>query len=329
VVALVLVAAAFIHVPYVIIRPGDATALDAKVLQVKGAPVYDHTGELLYLTVSVSNRDPNLYRWLFAKLDSNASVDRREEVIGCADYTASQRLAVEEMDQSQDVAKTVALRHLGYTVPDRPSRVVLGDVVCGSPADGKLELGDVVVAIDGQAVAKAEDVRPLVTTHQPGDEVVFTVERDGTRRDVRFPLGKRQGAAFAGISPQTDTRHDIPVDVSIDTQRVSGPSAGLAFSLAIIDDLTKGNLTGGGDVAVTGTISEDGSVGPVGGVEQKAVTAQRAGARLMLVPRAEAKLARAHAGKMKVVSVDTLDDALRALERAGGSGIAGAAPTAQ
>ncbi|MBM3658814.1 MAG: PDZ domain-containing protein [Actinobacteria bacterium] len=334
----VLAAAAFVHVPYVIISPGEATALDGEVLQVDGAATYPHDGELLFLTVAVSNRDPNLYRYLFAKLDGESDVQKRQSVIGCAGYEESGRLARDQMDQSQDIAKTVALRRLGYDVPPRPSRVQVIDVVCDGPSAGRLQLGDVIVAVDGTPVTTADEVRPLIVAKRPGDTVEFAVERAGVRQTVPVELGKRPkpppartgeekivdpdaGAGYAGIISQTDRRHDIPVAVSIDTARVSGPSAGLAFSLAIIDDLTEGNLTGRGDVAVTGTINEDGSVGPVGGVAQKAVAAREAGARLMLVPADEVADARAHAGAMKVVGVRTLDDALAALARAGGTGV--------
>jgi len=317
----VLTAAAFIHVPYVIISPGDATPLDASVLRVEGAQTYEHRGELLYLTVAVSNRDPNLYRYLFAKLDGDAAVEKRQSIIGCAGYEESGRLARDEMDQSQDVAKAVALRRLGYEVQALPNRVQVIEVQCDGPSDGRLQLGDVIVAVDGTPVTTAAEVRPLILAHAPGETVEFTVERDGQRTTVPVELGKRAGAAFAGILTQTDFRHEIPVAVSIDTARVSGPSAGLAFSLAIIDDLTPGDLTGGGDVAVTGTILEDGSVGPVGGVAQKAVTARRAGARLMIVPIDEVHDAKAHAGDMKVVGVRNLDEALQALADAGGAAI--------
>lgn len=328
-VAGLLVAAAFIRLPYVIVSPGDATPLDDQVIQVQGAPSFPHEGELLFLTVTVSTRDPNLYRWLFASLDPDASVQRRQEVIGCAGYPESERLAREQMAQSQDVAKAVALRRLGYTVDEDPSRVRVIDVVCGGPSQGRLELGDVITHVDGIPVTRADEVRPLVVAHQPGDEIHFGIERDGVRQTVGVRLGRRDGQAFAGIAAQTEHRHRTPVDVRIDAMRVSGPSAGLAFALAIIDDLTPGDLTGGKDVAVTGTILEDGSVGEVGGLAQKAVTARRAGARLMLVPKSEAADARDHAGDTKVVGVATLDDALRALQRAGGDRISAASPSGQ
>ena len=117
--------------------------------------------------------------------------------------------------------------------------------------------------------------------------------------------------------------------MTIDSGRVGGPSAGLEFALSIVDQLTPGELTGGRRVAVTGTIELDGSVGPVGGVPQKAVTVKRSGAMLFLVPTAQVEDARSRAGAgIEVVGVDTLDDAIRELGARGGdiSGIPGACP---
>jgi PDZ domain-containing protein len=124
-----------------------------------------------------------------------------------------------------------------------------------------------------------------------------------------------------GIVTQAFVDYRFPIDVRIDTARVGGPSAGLAFTLAIIDDLTPGSLTGGERVAVTGTISPDGKVGPVGGVEQKAITARTNGVQLMLVPKAEVRDARRGAGDVRVVGVDTIDEALAALQDAGGAAV--------
>jgi PDZ domain-containing protein len=129
--------------------------------------------------------------------------------------------------------------------------------------------------------------------------------------------------ARIGVVLQTaDLRYDFPVDVTIETGLVGGPSAGLAFSLALIDELTPGELTGGQPVAVTGTIDAEGAVGVVGGVTQKTVTAKRAGAAAFLVPPEEEAEAKAHAGKMRIIPIRSLDEALAALEQLGGSGVA-------
>ena len=161
-------------------------------------------------------------------------------------------------------------------------------------------------------------------TRPPGQPVMFTVDRGGKSIPVTVvsraaAQGACQGRAQVGISTSTRSeKFDFPVNVEIDTGRVSGPSAGLAFTLTILDELTPGDLTGGKKVAVTGTIRADGSVGPIGGAQQKAVTARRAGAKLFLVPTEEVKEARSRAGGMKVAGIGTLDDALRELKNFGG-----------
>ncbi len=311
-------AAAFIRVPYVIISPGTATPLDDQVVRVDGAQTYDHAGELLFLTVRVNDEDPNLYRWLFAQLDGDTSVQPREALIGCSSYGASARLDRILMRDSQDVAKAVALRALGYDPIEEGTEAVVLDVLCDGPSEGRLETGDLIRAVDDSPVGDAGDVGRLVTARDPGDTVVVTVRRDEVDTDVRVRLGEREGRALLGIVTQTITRFTFPFEIRIDTRRVSGPSAGLSFALAIIDDLTPGELTGGARVAVTGSINPDGTVGLVGGIAQKAVAARAGGATLMLVPAGEAREARPHADGMRVVAVRTLDDALRELRRSGG-----------
>jgi PDZ domain-containing protein len=318
-VALLVAAMAVVRVPYVIISPGTATALDRRIVSISGAPTYRHRGGLLYLTVRVSDSDPNVWRWLVAQLDDDVTVDKREDVIGCASYADNGRLQDDLMRQSQDIAKELSLRKLGYEVPEVGTSALIVDVECGGPSQGRLRPGDRITAVEGAPVSTAEAVGPLVKAHAPGERLQVTVDREGEARDVTVRLGARDGAGFLGIRSQTQRDWKFPVDVKIDTRRVSGPSAGLAFSLAIIDDLTPGSLTGGRKVAVTGSIEPDGTVGPVGGVAQKAVAARDAGATLMLVPVGEAAAARSHAGSMRIVPVRTLDDALRALAAAGGS----------
>jgi len=325
--AAVAIAANFIRVPYVIISPGEATPLDERVVNIEGATTYAHGGEVLFLTVRVTNRDPSLWRYLFAQIDGDVSVDKREEVFGCATYEESARINELLMTESQDIAKTVALEKLGYPVVRGAVRVVIDAVLCDGPAEGRLMLGDIVLAVDGQPITTAEEVAPLIRAHQPGDEIDFTVDRGGTETEVNVVAGELEGETIVGVRGRDVTEEQFPFEINIDTQRVSGPSAGLAFTIAIIDDLTPGDLMGGNKVAVTGSILPDGSVAPVGGVEQKAITARRNGASLMLVPSGEGRLAREHADGMRVVVVKTIDDALEALDRFGGDALPDGAGT--
>ena len=316
--AIAAVAGLFIHVPYRIISPGSATSLDNSVVSVGGAKTFQHKGRLLYLTVRVTPSDPNLWRYLFAHLDSDVSIIGRSDFQGCATDAENLRISNLEMRDSQDTAKTVALRRLGYAVAEEKTSPTIVDVVCNGPSAGKLQLGDVVTAIDGHPVSKAADLKPLIVAHQPGDRVTVDVLRDGKPVRETVKAGSRDNQAFLGISSTDDGVHHFPIDVNINTERVSGPSAGLAFTLAILNKLTPGDITGGKPVAITGTIASDGTVGPVGGVQQKAVAARDAGAKLMLVPPEELADAKKSADGMKVVAVRTLDDALNALRKNGG-----------
>jgi PDZ domain-containing protein len=314
-------AAVVIRVPYVIISPGDATALDDRVVSISGVATHRPRGAVLYLTVRVTNEDPSVLRYLLARLDDDTEVEKKQNVIGCATYDENDRINRELMTESQDAAKTVALRRLGYHVLEEDARTVIVAVDCDGPSRGSLMLGDRITSIDGTPVTRAEEIRPLVAAHRPGETVKVSVRRGADTVTQTVRAGERDGVAFLGILARTITTARFPFPVTIDTQRVSGPSAGLAFTLAIIDQLTAGDLTGGQRIAVTGSIESDGRVSPVGGVAQKAVAARASGARLMLVPKGEARAARAHAGSMKVVAVADVDAALTALQRAGGTGI--------
>jgi PDZ domain-containing protein len=330
----VLVAGFFVHLPYVIISPGSATPLDSQVVQIEGAQTYpDDAGDILFLTVKVSTSEPNVWRTVMAWLDPDRDVQDRDAVQGCLTDAQNQQFNTDLMDQSQNDAKYVALTRLGYAVPANPVQIRVVEVCRDAPAHGALETGDQVLAVDGTSVTDARQVGDLVRQHQPGDRITVSYDRNGVTRTASITAGKyasdgrtclpakgsAEGSICLGVSSQEFVTYQFPIDVKINTQLVGGPSAGLAFTLAIIDDLTPGSLTGGKRVAVTGTIEPDGTVGEVGGVEQKAITARTKGVQLMIVPKAEVADARHGAGDVRVVGVDNIDQALDALHEAGGA----------
>lgn len=316
--ACALVASTVVRVPYVLTSPGDATPIDRGIVSVSDAPTYPHEGRLLFLTVRQSDREPTVLRWLFAHLESNTEIDDKQDVIGCAGFGESNRLNDLLMRSSQDAAKAVALRRLDYPVVETATRVAIVAVDCEGPSAGVLRLGDVVTSIDGTEVENPDELVGLVRSHRPGETAQVALRRGQQELQVRVKLGNRDGNAVLGVVIEAFSEFDLPIDIDIDTARVGGPSAGLAFALAIVDELTPGDLAGGTRVGVTGTIASDGTIGPVGAVAQKAVAAREAGVRIFLVPAGEAREARAHAGGLRVVGVRTFREALRALERWGG-----------
>ncbi len=231
------------------------------------------------------------------------------------------------MDTSKLVAIAVALERLGHDVDIATTGTVVRGMIDGSPAAEVLQLDDVIVAVDGEAVDEPDEIGELLQSGGPGADHTLTVERPPggtTLVEVEIATVAAEddpGRAIIGIAPEDRiTGADLPVDVLIDSGTVGGPSAGLAFTLAVLDVLTPGELTGGHRVAVTGTMSLDGVVGPVGGGAQKAITVRDSGYEAFLVPLDEVEEVRDAIGDgVEVIGVGTLEDALEALDSLGGN----------
>jgi Lon-like protease len=207
----------------------------------------------------------------------------------------------------------------------------------GMPADGALQVNDTIVEVDGQPIELGEQAVAAVGARQPGDTVTLKVESapgDPGRIETVTLTSRCAAMATEACTPEDearpllgvtlsnrDTTFDLPVKLSIDTKDVGGPSAGLALTLGIIDVLTPGSLTGGGRVAITGTIDAEGNVGPVGGLHQKTHLVLRERVPLFLVPAGEEgddAVRLAEGSSTRVVPVRTLDEALAVLREHGG-----------
>jgi len=226
------------------------------------------------------------------------------------EYAASQRVVFQE---SRRLAAAAAARVAGLPVRISGSGVRVVDVLPDAPAAGVLRPGDTIVTVDGQRVDDAGELRELVQARPVGSRL--RLELDGGRwvtvSTARLP--GVSGGVGVGVAVETrDLRVDLPVQVQF-TERpdVGGPSAGLAYALAVADLLAERDYASGRTIAATGTIQADGDVGEVGGVEQKAIAARSAGAQLFLVPREELQEARGVG--LVVQGVDHLEQALRLL----------------
>jgi PDZ domain-containing protein len=255
--------------------------------------------------------------------------------------TPNQRrgISLQMMRTSSQVAQYVALRKLGYAdAKIEPGAVVVGDLVClvqakdGSctteaPAAAVLQVGDTITAIDGNKVGTVDDLVTRLEGKHPDDTVAATIDRPGAGTStvqIRLTKSPQDGRTIVGIVPFDTATVHLPFQVDIDTGQIGGPSAGLAFTLTLIDELSPGNLTGGNDVAVTGEIGLDGRVGAIGGLAQKVSAVRQAGVHHFLVPTAQGpqQLARARqiAGDdVEIIPVATLDEALAALQHLGGA----------
>jgi PDZ domain-containing protein len=235
------------------------------------------------------------------------------------------------------------MKKLGLDVKLVMGRVVVEELVCDdapkkNAACTNLEVGETVTHLDGVATPTLTDLSAQMKGHVVGDTVELTVipyKAGATTPDLK-KAEKRTVQLMANADNPTrpiigfvpaDTRTvSLPFEVKISTSDIGGPSAGLAFALALLDELTTGNLMGTSQVVATGTISNDGSVGAIGALEQKAVAVKASGAEIFLVPAGqsadEMKRARNAAGsKVKIVQVATLDEALAVLRTNGGEAL--------
>lgn len=278
---------------------------------------YPTDGALDFTTVSVTGPDGKVgfSEALLAYFDSDVRVVPKDFLYPegeTAEESDAQSAA--QLASSKDNSTVAALRALGYEVPEQ---VEIGEVAEDGASVDLLESGDVVVAVDGSAVATPQQAVEAVSAVTPGDVVTLSVERDGAPQDVAIttkPAADDPEVPRIGVS--LASRFDLPVQIDNNVgDSVGGPSAGTMFALAIYDLLTPGSLTGGRRIAGTGEISPDGVVGPIGGVRQKMAGANADGAEVFLVPADNC--AEAEDGDdfgMTLVKITDLDDAIASLE---------------
>lgn len=323
--------------------PGDAQPV-VPLIHVppgKGSPVH---GRLLLTDVYLTQL--TLLNYLSYRLNDDAQIVPADEVVEPG--TSAGELVAQgylEMAQAKADAKAAAFLRLGYRVPERDAGTLIFGVETGSPASTILTVGDVVTAVDGAPTPGVCQFVAALHGLQPGQRARLAVEpvsisADGSvtngrpvTRSVR--LGRRPAGlpassgcpgvtgasrAYLGASVETQQDYTYPFPVSIDTADIGGPSAGLAMTLGLIDRLYGGDLTGGKVVAATGTMDAQGDVGEVGGVAEKTVAVERAGARVFLVPpgadfaAAESK----DVPSLRVYAVTSLSQALSILRGLGG-----------
>ncbi len=328
VVGAVVIGGLVLKVPYVALVPGSAKDTEP-LLAIDGADQFPSDGELLFTTVRVRQR-PNLWEYLWLKADEDASVLPEEDILGDRTPEENREFNLTMMNDSKLIAVAVALEELGYDAV-KTDAVFVQQLIPDAPAEGVLVNGDSILAIDGEPTTSVTELVDVLSTRGPGDEVELSVQHFGEEEVELLSLvlaenPERPEAGFLGIQPFDRPRFltDVGFSVEIDSGSVGGPSAGLAFTLAVLDQLTAGELTGGATVAVTGTISASGEVGAVGGVLQKTAAVRELGADAFLVParlpepELEAIMARA-GDDLQIIPVENLDEALVALEDLGGN----------
>jgi len=287
----------------------------ADLVHVPGAKPTNSKGGIYY--VDVFERKASLLERLFPKLREGSTLVKHDELTPPG-VTDRQRLEADRLDMrlSQQVATAVALRALGYNVQIKQNGVRIALVYGQTHAVGVLRPDDVIIAADHKRVRSTVDLHEIIARHKVGDLVPITFVRDGATRTVKIKTSADpfdDTRPVIGFQPQPAIQLRVPFQIKFDLGDVGGPSAGLAFALQILEERGR-DVDHGYKVAATGVIAPDGSVGPIGGVQQKTIGARQAHMDVFLVPAGDNyRDARKYAHGLRIIPVKTFQQALQAL----------------
>ncbi|MFM8955080.1 MAG: PDZ domain-containing protein [Actinomycetota bacterium] len=335
-VTLAMIVSSSVRVDYWEVAPGTAEdvasrfSFDKEAL--KEVKRYETSSPILFVTAYGSKL--TALDALVGILDPDVDVLSREEKFGDSTPSEQRRLGFQAMSTAKQIAEYVALNRLGYDVSITYGELIVERLVCEDnprPLSACLQInpGDTIVAFDGVEINSLSDLMPVIADYSPGDVVEITIKphkkETTVKKKVELIVSPDDAArTIIGVFPADTRKVDLPFEVDINTDAIGGPSAGLPFTLALLDELTSGELTGGVKVAATGTIDGDETIGAIGALRQKTVAVKASGAKIFLVPSAqtatEISEARKVAGsKLRIVPVANLTEALKVLEELGGT----------
>ena len=336
---IVTIVVALVPSPYVIEQPGpvfdtlgqvEVKGEDVPLIDIADATTYPTTGSLDMLTVSINGNRDNRLNWFqvaAAWFDPSKAVVPLDNIypVGVTLEQSNQQSQT-DMQNSQQEAIAAALSQLDY---DFTTTLEIVGVSKGAPADGQLEAGDTIVSVGGQTFTDVTGLKAAIAANGVDAPAQVVIERAGAQQTLAITPVMSTGsnpAPILGITVKGD--FVFPIDVTIQLENVGGPSAGQMFALGIIDKLTPGELTGGKDIAGTGTITGDGTIGPIGGIRQKMYGAVRAGADYFLAPVDNCDEVVGHVPDgLDVFAVTTLDDSLAVLKAVSTGGSTADLPT--
>lgn len=313
----------------------------APLLSVSGTDEFDTSQDIYFVTI----REPRItiLDWMAVRVNPAARLRSKYDKYGGEPEGTLRERGQRQMSGAKEWAVYVALTRAGFEPEFVPGPAIVDYVLCfaynedGSeclespPSSDFIEPNDVIVEADGTEITVLPDLSEVIGRHEPGDVIELVVQRGGDEITGTVELvaaPDEPGRAIIGFMPIDTVTLALPegVEVEFDTGNIGGPSAGLAFTLSLLDRLTAGSLTGGQRVAVTGAINVDGTVGAIGGLSSKASAVAQVGVKYFLVPASQAaegsdsiEAARIAAGPdVTIIPVATLEEALEVLAELGG-----------
>jgi PDZ domain-containing protein len=310
-----------VPVPFVSWTPGGTRDTLGNVgnepmIRVQGVDTYPTTGRLDMTIVAITPADARLslpQALLAYWLPHRDALPR--DAVYAPGKTAEQveNEDADMMETAQDDAVVAALRADGRPVTEMPA---IFSVTLGGPAHKLLLPGDLVVSVDGIPTPDDEAVRERILSHRVGQRVRFVVIRDKVETEVAVTTVEsniQPDVPVVGITLATGYSYEPEISFDLG-QQIGGPSAGLVFALAIYDKITDGPLLAGRHLAGTGTITPNGDVQAIGGIQEKIAAAQEAGATAFFVPANNCRDLEGVRTAMTLIKVATLTEAIKAVQ---------------
>jgi PDZ domain-containing protein len=333
---LIVLVAFFVPTPYVLMSPGTPQNILGNAISISGAETFPVKGKLSVTSVMVTNPDSYLtgFDILYGWVTSDQAVLPRDEIYP-ANETAEQsnQQGAADMQESQANATSAALTLLGYK---GDTKLIINSVNPKSLAFKELLAGDQIISVDQKILTSATQITDYLNTKKAGDIVKVKLIRGATSGDatsgsatsgntIEIPVklsARDDGSAFIGVN--IESKHNFPITVKIKLDETGGPSGGLIFALGIIEKLQSEDLIRGRNIAGTGTITDTGEVGPIGGITEKIIGAKKAGVSIFIAPIENCSdITHPELLKgIKVVPVATLSEALVVLRAPDGAVLA-------
>ncbi len=317
---IIIIVSFFVPTTSMIMAPGIAQELSPMITVENG---YKNKSQGDFMLTAVSTQRATLWDYLYITIKHPIGVELEPlsehlpEGMSMDEYL---NIMQKFMEDSKNKAKAVAFKMAGYQIDVKHNGVFIEEVLKNGSAEGKLEAGDIIIAVDDQEVKEDQDAIDLIREHQIGEEVKITIKRgdeilDYTMETVELANTADDPKPSIGVMIYSNIDYEFPREVTFHTENIAGSSAGGMFALEIYNQLLQEDITHGRRIAGTGTIDLEGKIGPIDGVEQKVITAERNNAVLFFVPVDNYEAAKKTATSIELVSIETIDDAINYLEK--------------
>ncbi len=310
----------FVKTDYFFMSPGPPYQWEIEYGEIEN---YDFDGNLYQLTVRRDEASALIYLWSF--IDDSIDLYPREMILpdGVTREELNQ-VSIQNMKTSENVAIAVALEYLDFDVSTKGEGVLVVGVLEGSPVEGKLKKGDKIFSINNKEISTASEFIATLREFKIGEFIKIGLYRefDGDEKFLEIETKLIEHVDYEDepmvgfLATTINEKFDFPFLIDIKTGNVGGPSAGLMMALNVYNNLIPEDITNSMVIAGTGTIEVDGSVGPVGGIKQKVISAKKAGAELILVPMANLEEAKPlETDFTKIVAVESFEEALKVISK--------------